>query len=668
MKTLQTITLKSFSKQILFNKTFLKVGFILSVVIFSLLSYGRAFDYYFWRDDTKVVWMEKHVPAQINNFSTLGTARARIGSVFFDFVEYTTLGFNSLPHQVFGYLIRFINIVLVYFFAKKMFGSKKVAIVSCLFAASFIGGLEAYSWVRGIGVMITLGLISFITYIHSYETKSIRWYLLSVACASLSLSMDIWRTMGIIIVISLWEGLHLFVKRQKDEKPVISRKISIARIFGFLFIQFSILKLVLLGSSSAGGSVTSSANGYVTMALQGVTWGHFVTSLGNLIRIPFLYVQEKGGLTDAGMLSTVFGIVLLAVLIVVTVKFILKREAKLIPWIVLLVWIPLFYGPNWLYSQTLEVASTHRYLAFSSIVVPILWAQIAVTKLPSRLGFIFICIFVFLGLTHAQAVVERDYGIRGRDFVLPIWQNISNSTPIGETNQLLSVTGDNRVVGYVFAWSDVFPFATFKNIGSPRYLPLYADVKIASRVLCDSEATIPDPLSGNFTKAGNNFSISKSYAWYIKDSNTIKEVTDEFRNNIAEGTPCLWKQGTLSMLPTAHIIKYSVIPLKQTPNTYSFLTSWQNTDAQNGVVNYVASITDEANIVPLDIKIGKVIFTKSKEPSYSHVVFEFEKKPKTKYLIKLFACKSDCTNSHTQNVLSLNFNELLSISTHESQE
>jgi hypothetical protein len=328
-------------------------------------------------------------------------------------------------------------------------------------------------------------------------------------------------------------------------------------------------------------------------------------------------------------------------------------------------WIPLFYGPNWLYAQTLEVASTHRYLAFSSVVVPILWAKVAVTKLPAKLGTIVICLFVLFGLTHAQAIADRDYSIRGRDFVVPIWQKVSNSTPIGETNQLLSVTGDNRVVGYVFAWSDIFPFATLKNIGSPRQLPLYADVKIASRVLCDPETTIPDPLSGNFTKAGTDFSIKKAYSWFIKDSNTITETTDEFRNSIAESTPCLWKENNSSMLPNVNISKYAVIPLKQTSNTYSFLTEWKRSETGEKAINYVASVNVAGSPLPVDIKVGKVSFAIRENATFSHVVFNFELQPKTQYLIKLFVCNTDCTNSHSQSITQISFNELLSISTHE---
>src|SRR4030042_3517422 len=90
--SLEHIKLPIVVSNVLSDRRIALIIFIFTVIFLSWLSYGKVFDYDFWRDDTKVVWMQRYVPSQINNFHSGSVARGRIGAIVFDYFIYTILG------------------------------------------------------------------------------------------------------------------------------------------------------------------------------------------------------------------------------------------------------------------------------------------------------------------------------------------------------------------------------------------------------------------------------------------------------------------------------------------------------------------------------------------------------------------------------------------------
>lgn len=552
----------------------IKIAFLISVLTLSIISYGKAFDFYFWRDDAKVVWMQRFTPASINNFDSLGVARGRIGAVVFDYLSFGILGYSHQAHQFFGFILRLLLLPLIYLVSRQLFSSRRVSYLAVLLSAPFIGGLEAFSWVRGIGLMMLFALTSFYFYLKSYNSNKIRWIFPSLVFLFAAISMDMWRSMGLALVVILWEILGLFAKSDSNRFKKYAR-ISIIVVSVILVFRF-----MLASTDSASGAVSGSANSYLTMALEGKTWQTFFTSIGNVARSPMLYIREEGGITDSGVFSLILGLSLLAFGVLVSIRFLLTRDKKLIPFIVLVFWAFVFYGPNWLYAQKLETGSTHRYIAFSSVVFPILWAYFAGKVMNKQFRYLFLSIFISTALLQSLMVNQQDYSIRGSSLSLPLWNRLVSDTPIGETNQMLSVTGNNRVVGYVFAWSDVFPYAFLKNISSPTQLPVYVDEKMAAGVICQTNTRVSDPTTLGFKELKSGFSMDKTYAWEIKDEDNVKETTDLFRMRVGVLAECVKAKQNFEINGIG-VVSASLIPLKQGKDSYSVQIEFEKVPSGN---------------------------------------------------------------------------------------
>lgn len=559
-----------------------KIAFLILVVSLSTLSYGKAFDFYFWRDDAKVVWMQRFTPALINNLDSLGVARGRIGAVVFDYLSFNFLGYSYQTHQFFGYILRLLLLPLIFLVTRQLFPSKRrVAYLAVLLSAPFIGGLEAFSWVRGIGMMMLFALTSFYFYLKSYNSNKIRWVFPSILFLFAAISMDMWRAMGLAFVILLWEILGLFAKSD------LKRTKKYVRISILVTSVFLVFRFMLASSDSASGAVVGSANSYLTMALEGKTWQTFFTSIGNVARSPILYIREEGGITDSGITSLIIGISILVFGALVSLNFLFKRDKRLIPFIVLVFWTFVFYGPNWLYAQKLETASTHRYIAFSSLVFPILWAYIAGKIMNKQFRYLFLSIYISAALFQSLAVNQQDYSIRGASFSLPLWNRLVSDTPIGETNQMLSVTGNNRVVGYVFAWSDVFPFAYLKNIASPSQLPVYVDEKMAAGIICKTNTRVSDPTTLGFKELTSGFSLEKTYAWEIKDEDNVTETTDDFRKRVGVLADCIKSKQSIQ-IDGVKVVSASLIPLKQNKKSFSLQIEFDRQPTKNYFLEVVS--------------------------------------------------------------------------------
>jgi len=526
-----------FPSSFLSNKTFLVFVLLGTIIFLSWFSYGKAFDYYFWRDDTKVVWLHKYLPSRMYNINAESVARGRVGAILFDYITFTTLGLSPAAHQNFGFVLRVVNTFLLFAFATILFRSRKIGILAAVLSASFIGGLEAYSWVRGIGFMITLVLLTVIFYIHSYYSKSKKFFILALFFVSLSLMMDMWRTLGVIFVVALWEFLQFF-----SIKPFRSRKDSVIRIAIYIATTYSILNMMrALAGKTNGGGVPIPIFRSLAYAYKNNLFGRFFTSLGNLTRIPFLYTPEEGGLSTGDQTSLYIGITLLIFLGALITLFLIKRKKEYIPWIIILIWIPLFYAPNWLYEQSLVVASTHRYLAFSATVLPIFWAASLAKFRWKKLAIFLFVITILLNLNHARKVVAHDYTIRGKDVVLPLWEKMVATVPVGEVNTMLSIKGESNLLGYVFHWSGEYPFATLKGINSKDKLPIFVNPSLASQMVCDPNTTVPDLIESGVKRVGTNYSLTKAYEWTFTNTGDFVDTTNEFRIEAVRLAGCLWK-------------------------------------------------------------------------------------------------------------------------------
>lgn len=143
----------------------------MSVTILSFVSYGKARDYYFWRDDTYMAWAGKYQPHLLvkNELTRDRLLGAKLNIWFYTSV----IGINHTTWQDTGLALKITNSFLLYFLIVALGGSTTYGLIGALFYASSFGGLEAYSWARLVGFEITLLMLTFICYAKSYFKRVI---------------------------------------------------------------------------------------------------------------------------------------------------------------------------------------------------------------------------------------------------------------------------------------------------------------------------------------------------------------------------------------------------------------------------------------------------------------------------------------------------------------
>src|SRR3989344_218155 len=128
-----------FFKEVLSKKIIAVFIFFCLIFLLSWQSYGKAFDYYIWRDEAKVVWLHNHMPSRMYRIDVEAASRGRVGAILFDYLSYTILGTSPEALQTFGFVIRLINSLLVFFLAAELFRSRRVGVVASILFAGFIG-------------------------------------------------------------------------------------------------------------------------------------------------------------------------------------------------------------------------------------------------------------------------------------------------------------------------------------------------------------------------------------------------------------------------------------------------------------------------------------------------------------------------------------------------
>jgi len=335
----------------------------------------------------------------------------------------------------------------------------------------------------------------------------------------------------------------------------------------------------------------------------------------------------------------------MVVLVILCVLFIKYRTTKIVPWILIFFWIPFFYLPTWLYERTLTVAATHRYLAFSAVLIPFIWTKLLISIKNNRLFFIGFILIIILNVRYAQKVTTHDYTIRGKDIVLPLWQEMVREVPIGETNSMFALSGDPKLIGYVFQWSDIFPYATLKGIRKKEELPIYVNVPLAARVVCDPTVEVPDLLASSTKRVGKNFSLNKSYSWEVKEDGFLVSKTNEFRIESAKIAECLWKQQKISVNGEIRLTGSQYLDLQSKGGRLlAIQLRWYKDYVSNDSYSYQIGLYKKGTDELLGIN-GELIYFNDSPETITTSSFNLEKENQnSQFDLSVLVCRHDCAS------------------------
>lgn len=522
----------------IFNKFIL--GFLLFIVIFILafISYGKAFHYDYWRDDWFVLWAMKYKHSLVGSIPV-----NRMLAYFYNIAAYQFAWLNSDAYQIFGFFIKLLNSIIICAFAYVLTRSIKGGIFAGLLYASYFGGLEAYSWTQATGLAIGVSLVAATVYLYSSYAHKKPWsiFLISLVLVLLAILTDFGRAIGIVFILLIWEGLNILARKKFNVKYLI-------RPAALLFIPLIYLKVIIPVLNSILKTPTIHAEQVNTPVIFLFKFinnisnlRYFFESIGHLFNFFFFAVSEQGGLSDFNSLTTNISIFFVISTIIMFFYFIRTKSKNLIVPLMLAFWIPSFYFASWLWEPTIVVGPTHRYIAASAVAIP-LFITFFLYRIKEPLNYLLLAVFILINIVYSNSVTERDYLIRGREKVEPIWQKMDNDVPKSEINSIFLINGDSILEGYVFQWSSIFPYVLLRGIDKDEDMPIEASPELAAKLICDPQVKVVDYITGEPRYYNKHTSLDNIHGWYLHENNDLQDTTEDARIKVAGLASCLEKQ------------------------------------------------------------------------------------------------------------------------------
>lgn len=504
-----------------------------SVILLSVLSYGRAIDYNLWRDDWNAIWLYKF---DVQNYFFNWSFSGRHSGEFLNLFPWILLfGTNYFLWQGFGIILKIIASFCVGLALYGVTRSKRTFWIASLLYASFFGGLEAFTWLSArLSVFLVIFLcLVFYFYFQSFSQKG-RMFKFSLLLFFLSVITEPIVMIFVLPVFFVWELSQRFVSRRIFEIEFLWRMLSVVSVFlsGFFITPFGRSLLTPSGSQ-----------GYISTILKNnqlIT--NYFCSIGNIITLyfrNFSYIEATGASYDTYIAFVGLSFI---VLFVIGGIFLTLRRKQSGPIILFsIVWISFIYLPSWLSEMKLVVGSFHRYLALSSVGFIFIISYL-ISKLP-RVVMIEVCVIIItLNLFRSINGINNEYSYRGYQVSQPLLDQQEADVPKNFSGGLFWVGGNSELRGYIFDWSmsGTLPFSIQRKLNKIEEIPVgSADMNLIEKLVC--EKNIQKPSVFGWTVQKEPIPVDKIYAWDVTDKGKLKNISSQFRQKVIQNAPCFNK-------------------------------------------------------------------------------------------------------------------------------
>ncbi len=615
---------------------------ILNVFLVNI-SFGKAKDYTFWRDDWLVVWAGRYYPSILNK-EDAGRLRT-VGATLHNWFFIKVVGFDNANWQRTGMALKVINSLILFYLVLTLTSSAKVGFFSSVLYASSFGGLEAYSWTRLVAFTLTIIMLAFIFYVKSYFQNKKKYFILAILFSFFAVSLDMWRSLGLLVVIPLWEILITFSKKTPYKIRNSLKRVSIY-VISFIVFAGVISGAITISQKDIPGS--SSVNqAIVARFLNKEKFSYFLISIGNLVRSPLFPTMEEGSLSAGDNLSMILGSVFLIITFVISWRFLKKRSPNLVLPLVLMVWILVFYFPNWFYEPFISLGATHRYIAISAVAFYIL-IILLLNKIKFSASILSVTLLVLLNMNNSIKITDHAYLIRGREVVDLLWDKIVSTVPPGEVKSVFVIWGEHYLRGYVFDWSGPYPYAFKRGIRSLWDFPILVNKETAASLVCDPETKIPYwGVGGGTQRAGEATKIDKIYGWYIGNSGILEDKTDFIRGEVAKLATCMFRKENILVLPNLSVQSINLVERLSVKGDKSGLViNWKRfSGSEEHLYSYLVYLIDTKSNVTVGSDYGLVKFEKGTILSQSFSIFYLDSSivgEKHNFKIEIKACDRYC--------------------------
>lgn len=501
--------------------------FIVGVIVLCLISYGKALDFYFWKDDWAWLWSSNYNPADFFG-TTVGTSWfVRTGLFMYPYVIYLYKYIqNSYIWQSFGLILKIVNSVALYFLIYSVTKKKYIAVIGSLVYASYSGGIESYTWHK-LNALATFFVISGFTFYSRFLEKiDKKYFIYAYLFFLLAFFSYVGRSAGIVLVVIFWNTLLLLKKNLKVKYKRFLVLSSLLYIIPYLLFSRYVL------------SVDASPQGYTKLVVGNINL--FFGIIGNLLKNPLFKQNEMGGLSVLDKLSYFLGFGVFLCGIAFGISYLIKRTIYLLLLTVFTFWIYFFYITNWIFGGggifTL-LGSGHRYLSVSGVGVIILYSLLIIS-LNKKVAIILTILSIILNLNYSKYLIGIENSLRSRELIIPIHKTILDKVPVGKIPRLLVIDTPNKLKSFVVLGWFPYTFSYYRGITDIQDFPtVFPTTESAYNWVCaksnEERTQIQNTVGVIDYQNSKSFSRDDVYAWYLRENGQIDDKTENFRSNIS---------------------------------------------------------------------------------------------------------------------------------------
>ncbi len=497
------------------------VIFILAIVFISYLSLWRGLSFDFWRDDWGQLWSAVYKPQLI--LHEWAAIRLHPGGAWEQFLGSKVFGLNPFGWQIFGLLLKVLDSMAVALMVYAVSKSKRVMILSGVFFASLLSGLESFVWLSAHTSALFILFFSLGMYLwfgsEDEEKFSLRFFLsLLVLFGSVLISPG--RGISVLFLIPLW-GFLTIIRLQKRE--------VIIRVVARMVFTLVPLLFLLARFNTNTVSYESLRQKWQLLFVNPGLIKIFLASVGNLLVGWIKPVSEVGSLTNISMSSYRVGAVFFFVSFLVWLFFLLKKTKMVQILIFFLAWMPIFYLPNWLFDQTLALGTSHRYLTISSVGLAAV-AALIISSLKRKYAVLIAILFIILNVRSSNIVLASQAKYRSSDVVESIWKKINADVPKGEKDSIFMYGGGDYLRGVALDWSGSVPFGIMRGVADEDDFPIATgDKDLIVKLIC--EGNVERPSLGKWSVQKERIPLSHLHVWTLNDG-VLNNISSEKRNEI----------------------------------------------------------------------------------------------------------------------------------------
>lgn len=506
-----------------FIKRYEKLLWNFLIILLSLASFWRVFSFGLWKDDWSLIWSSLYNTYYYHGYFN------HPGTPLEFFLLSRLLGTNAFLWQSVGFLLHVAVSILVGLFIQTFTRSKKAGILAGLFFAVSYLGLETiyFPSVQVIQLATIPFLLSLISFIKSFKKFSPN-FLFSIFYFLLSLALDPPRIAPIIIFIPFL--LFLF----PENKTIKQLKKIIFIVYPVFFILISIA-LVWWFTNYSLGTLLGNALHQKTLTLSFMfskahVLGHFFATIANIFT-GLIYSLEQDE-QNTGIYSRVFGYLGFGIFLATIgdcITWIKTKKQSFGMISFFLLWIFLFYIPNWVSEPRAPMAGAHRYIFLSSIGFVGLIAYLLSFLKANKLFFFLSVAFIALNIYKTNALLSWQYIYRSDAVVNTIWNTINHDVPAKETNSIFMFYGAQPWVSEDIGLSGSAPFALLREqFTDPTQMPIFTvDTNAILNYLCQPHQRI---INLYFTAYKNDkVPLSHIHAWNVLPGGKLVDISEKER-------------------------------------------------------------------------------------------------------------------------------------------